>query len=312
LRADKNHNKYKMMPLLNQKRTLSVTLLSLSLLSANSHAEQNYQTELLVGYEKEDADTSTDKTTGLSAEIYFSPVNTESKPLAQAAFLDKSSSATVGYFQSETDLLNSTFNSIDQSGPLISINYITEANAFIFGATYSKIDGDTNPNFVEIDGRLAGFSIGKYLNDSSAINIIYKNSEADYRDTASNQTIATLDIDSYELSYNAVQSFDAARYFRFSAGIELINKSDSSSVKEDNHELEVLGEYYFSRMTSLGASAAFNSGDDVSDEGTTLAIGFTHFFVPQFALNIELTKFNADDNQTEDTDSISVVAIARF
>jgi hypothetical protein len=298
--------------LLYQKRTLSVTLLSLSLFSANSHAEQNYQTELLLGYEKEDADTSTEKTLGLSAEIYFSPVNTENKPLAQAAFLDKSSSAIVGYIDSKTDLQNSTFNSIELSGPLISINYITEANAFIFGATYSKLDGDTNPNIVEIDGSLAGFSIGKYLNDSSAVNISYASSEAEYRDTASNQTIITLDIDYYEFSYNIIQSIGTASYYRFNAGIELINKSDSSSVKEDNHELEVLGEYYFTRMTSLGAAASFNSGDDVSDEGKTLAIGFTHFFMPQFAINIDLTKFNADDSQTEDTDSISVEAIARF
>ena len=57
------------------KQTLSVTLLSLSLLSVNSHAEQSYQEEYTAGYEKEDADTSSDKTIVLSAEIYFSPVN---------------------------------------------------------------------------------------------------------------------------------------------------------------------------------------------------------------------------------------------
>lgn len=311
LRADYNHNKYKEIQLLYLKLTLSVTLLSLSLLSVNSHAEQNYQTELLVGYEKEDADTSTDKTTGAGAEIYFSPVNTENKPLAQAAFLDKSSSAIVGYIKSETDLQNSTFDSIELSGPLISINYITETNAFIFGATYSKLDGDTNPDLITIDSKLAGFSIGKYLNDSSAVNFSYTSGDTDYRSTTSSQT-ATLDIDYYELSYNTVQSLNATSYYRFSAGIELINKSDSNSMEEDNSELEVLGEYYFTRMTSLGASASFNSGDDISDEGKTLAIGFTHFFVPQFALNIDLTTFNADDSQTEDTDSISVEAIARF
>ena len=90
------------------KRTLFVTLLSLSLLSANSHAEQNYQVELLVGYEKEDADTLTDKIIGLGAEIYFSPVNTENKPLAEAAFLDKSSSVIVAYIELKSDLQNSS------------------------------------------------------------------------------------------------------------------------------------------------------------------------------------------------------------
>ena len=311
LRADYNHNKYKEMQLLYLKRTLSVTLLSLSLLSVNSHAEQIYQTELLVGYEKEDADTSTNKTTWAGAEIYFSPVNTENKPLAQAAFLDKSSSAIVGYIKSETDLQNSTLDSSELSGPFISINYTTETNAFIFGATYYKLDGDTNPDLITTDNKIAGFSIGKYLNDSSAVKFSYISSDADYRSTTSSQT-AIRDIDYYELSYNTVQSLNATSYYSFGIGFELIRRDSSNSDKEVNNEFEVSGEYYFTRMTSLGASALFNSGDDISYEGNTLAIGFTHFFVPQFALNIDLTTFNADDSQTEDTDSVSVVAIARF
>ena len=53
--------------MLYPKWMLSVTLLSLSLLSANSLAEQSYQVEITGGYEKEDADTSTDKSTSLGA-----------------------------------------------------------------------------------------------------------------------------------------------------------------------------------------------------------------------------------------------------
>lgn len=293
------------------KRTLSVTLLSLSLISANSYAEQSYQTELLVGYEKEDADTSTYKTTGLGAEIYFSPVNTENKPLAEAAFLDKSSSVIVGYIKVKSELQNANVNSIDANGPLIAINYITETNAFILGAVYSKQDIDMDPNLATGDIKLTGINIGKYLNDSSAVEFSYTSGDAEYQFATSNLT-TSLEIDYYELSYKTVQPLDATSYYSFGAGIELIKKSDSSSVNEDNHEFEILGEYYFTRMTSLGAAASFNSGDDVSQEGKTLAIGGTHFFIPQIALNISLSKFIADDSQTEDTDSISVAAIARF
>jgi hypothetical protein len=71
------------------KRILSVSLLNLLLFSSCGYADENYQTEIFGGYEKEDADTTTDKIIGLGAEIYFSPVNTDNKPLAEAAFLDK-------------------------------------------------------------------------------------------------------------------------------------------------------------------------------------------------------------------------------
>ena len=293
------------------KRVLSVKLLSISLLSADIHAEQNYQTELFGGYEKEDADTSTDKTIGVGAEIYFSPINTESKPFAQAAFLDKSSFVTVGYINQKVDLQNASVDSLDLGGPLIGINFITETDAFILGVFYSKLDGDTNPSQLTIDSKLIGFVIGKYLNDSTTVEVSYTSGDAEYDNTISNQTF-TLDIDYYELTYNTVQWLGATSYYDFSIGFELIRKDNSNSVKEDNHELKVLGNYYFTRMTSLGLAASFNSGDDISDEGQTLAINFNHFFAPQIALKVGLSKFNADDIQTEDADSFSFDVIARF
>jgi hypothetical protein len=173
------------------------------------------------------------------------------------------------------------------------------------------LDGDTNPDLLTIDSKIFGFSIGKYINDSTAVVASYSNGDSEYLNTTSSQAF-TLDIDYYELSYITVQRLGATNYYSFGIGFELTRKDNSNSVKEDNNEFKVSGEYYFTRMTSLGASASFNSGDDISDEGKALAIGFTHFFVPQFALNIGLSTFNADDSQTEDTDSISLVAIARF
>lgn len=305
-----NINKSKEIQLLYLKRTLSVTLLNLSLFSANSYAEQNYQTELSGSYQRSDADTSTDKTTALSVEIYFLPVNTENKPLAQAAFLDKSSSVALAYIKHKTDLQNSNINSIDIDGPQIEINYITETNAFILGVVYETLDFDTNNNLVTGDSKTTGITIGKYLNDSSAVKLSYISNDIEVRNTTSNQASST-DIDYYNLSYNTVQSLDATSYYRLSAGIEL-RKSESTSMKEDNHELAVLGEYYFNRMTSLGVAASFNSGDNVSQEGKILGIGATHFFIPQVALDIGVSRFIADDSQTEDTDSISVNIIARF
>ena len=293
------------------KQRVFVTLLSLILFSSISYAEQNYQTEIMGGYEKEDADTSTDKTIGLGAEIYFTPVNTENKPLAQAAFLDKKSSVVVGYINSKTDLQNASVDSIDLGGPLITINYITEIDAFILGATYSKLDGDTTPDLLTIDGKVVGFTIGKYINDSTTVQASYTSADAEYRNTTSSQT-STLDIDYYELTYNTVQGLGATSYYSFGVGFELIKKDSSSSAKEDNNEFKVTGGYYFSRVTSLGVAASFNSGDDISDEGQTLAIGFTHFIAPQIALGIGLSKFNADDNNTEDTDSISLSVVARI
>ena len=296
--------------MLHLKRTLLATLLSLSLFSINSHAEQNYQTQLLGGYTKIDADTSTHKLTELSAEIYFSPVNTENKPLAEAAFLDKSSSIGIGYFKQKTELPNTSIGSFDVNGPAILLNYITDTNNYILGALYADRDLDTDSGLVTGDIKNIGFSFGKYLDDSSTIEFSYLSTENKQQATTSNQTFSN-DTDQYNLSYKTVQSIDTTRYYGVGASIELI-KSETGSVKEDNHELEILGQYYFTLMTSLGVEASFNSGDDVSQEGRTLGIEATHFFIPQIAANIGLSRFTADDSQTEDDDLISIELIARF
>lgn len=292
-------------------RLIFITLFGSLLVVPLCNAEQYYQTEIIGGYEKEDADTSTGKTISFGFQYYFAPVNTNSSPLSEAAFLDKKGSIVAGYINSKSDLQNSTVDSIDSSGPLIAINYITETDAFILGAIYSKLDGDINPSLATIDATIVGFTIGKYINNSTSLEASYSRVEADYMNTSSSQ-IFELNIDYYELTYKTVQELGDDNFYSFNIGYTLTNKDDSTSTKEDNNEVIVSGGYYFSRMTSLDLSASFNSGDDVSDEGQTLGIGFTHFIAPQIALEIEMSKFSADDNNTEDLDSISFDVIARF
>jgi hypothetical protein len=304
-------NKCKQIEFLYLKRVLYITLLSFSLLSVNSHAEQNYQIELQGGYEKEDADTSTDKSTALSVEIYFSPVNTENKPLAEAAFLDKSSSVIIGYIKVNSDFKNSGLSTINASGPLFAINYVTETDAFILGAVYSMQDIDTDPDLATGDTNIIGFNIGKYLDDTSAIEVSYISTDTGIQSATLSQT-SSIDIENYSLSFKTVRPLNDTSFYRFGTSFEY-TKTDSTSVNDnDSQRLEVQGEYYFTRMTSLGAMASFNSSDDITPEGKTLAIGGTHFFIPQIALTISWSKFFALNSQDEDTDSISVDAIARF
>jgi hypothetical protein len=208
-------------------------------------------------------------------------------------------------------LQNSSINSIDANGPLFSINYVTKTDGFIIGAVYSTQDVEVDPDVITGDIKTTGIEVGKYLNDSSAIRFTYMNSDTEVRSNVSSLA-ASLDIDSYKLAFKTVQPLYNTSYYLFSAGVELINKNDSTSVKEDNNEFSIFGEYYFTSMTSLGVGALYNSGDDVSDEGLTLGIVGTHFLTQQIALEISFSKFNADDSQAEDIDSISADVIARF
>ena len=287
-----------------------VFLSGLFFFSTASHAEQPYQVELSGGYEEQDADSSTDKSAIISAEVFFSPVKTDNRPLAEAAFLAKSSSVFLGYVKQKSDLKNSNVNRIDFKGPAAGINYITETHAIILSAAYFKQDIDTDNNLITGDTTVASFSIGKYLDDNSAVTFSYSTLDSQLRNTMTNQRFSD-DAKQYGLSYKTIQPLGNSRYFGLQADIELI-KSDSASIKEDNRDFSIQGQYYFSRMTSLGVEAALNSGDDISQEGKRIAVELTQFFLPQFALNLSWSKFFADDSLIENNNVISVNAIARF
>lgn len=293
------------------KWMLYVLLSNIMLLSHDCYAEETYLMELRGEYSKEDAETFTDKIVGFSAEVFFSRVNTAGKPLAQAAFLDKKSSVEFGYINVESDL-NNTDIEFTVGGPFVGINYITSASAFIINAFYFNGDGDSNPDRFTLHEQIFGFAIGKYINNSSAIQISFLREDGQIDDTVTFQTI-TVDSDIYGLEYKLVQSLSNNNFYSIDIGVGTTKKEDSSiSNREENNFLSATGEYYFTRMTNLGIGIILNSGDDASQEGHTYEIGFKHFLIPYVALGIAYSKFRADDTSTEDYDSISFEIIGRM
>ena len=286
-------------------RTLPVSILFLFSLSTQSHAEPSYQTEFSADYEKIDIGNTTVEPSVISAEIFFSPVNTEFKPLEEAAFLSKSSSFALKYRQ-----LNYNDDLFDSSGPLIEINYITEASAFIVGAYYFKQDQDTDSAFFTSEYTENGITIGKYLNSSTTINFTYLSSETEARLTGIGR-VFSIEHDRYILSYKAVPSSGSNTFYGLGATVEL-SQSDDGSTKERRSRLNLQGKYYLSRFTGIGASTSFFFSDESSLEAKSLKINATHFFTPQFSFSIGFSKFFTNDEQAEDYDSISYSATARF
>lgn len=290
------------------KLPIFLTLLSTSVLSIEVYAQQSYQTELIADYEKQEADTSTSKILDAGAIFFLEPVNTDNKPLAEAAYLDKSSAIGVLYLKRETKFENANVDTFDTDVVGVLINYVTAANSFILGGFYSSIDYETNNNIVTGDGDLYGISLGKYLDDSTSIELSIIENDSDQKTASSQFSIKNTLI---TFNYKTVEQLASGNFYGFAANVELI-KQDVNSVKADNREISIAGDYYFTLETSLGASLTLNSGDDAGDEGKTLAINASHFFNPHIALNIELSRFSADNDLEEDNDTVAAAIIARF
>lgn len=290
------------------KLAVLITLLSTSAFTIEAYAQQSYQTELVAFYEKQDDDTTTSKTLELTATYFLEPVNTDNKPLAEAAYLNKSSSIAASYLNRETKFENANVDTFDTDLAGLMINYVTAADSFILGGLYASIDYDTNNDFVTGDGDLYGISLGKYLDNSTSIELSIIKNNSDQQTTLSQFKIRNTFI---AFNYKTIEQLASGDFYGFSANVELI-KQDVNSVKADNREISIAGDYYFTLETSLGASLTLNSGDDASDEGKTFAINTTHFFNPRIALYLELSRFSADNNLEEDNDSVAAAIVARF
>ena len=280
------------------KRTLIALLPCLLLISTNAHTANTYQAEFTGGFRKIDKNVSTE-TTALAANFYLSPVNTEDKPLAAAAFLDKSSSISVGYTRQDVDATE-----IDTS--LIGVNYITKKGSYIFSTGYRAADFSVNNNQASADFEVKALGFGKYLDQWSSLKFDYLNSEA--KNIVTNSNISFIDSKVYALSYITIRPISSNQFYGI--GLNTVLQKNSDDTK--NRAVGISGAYYVDRSTSFAANASFNSGDVTSREGNIFRIGAEHFFTPQINLGVELSKFIAKDSMTEDSDSYSIIISSRF
>lgn len=287
------------------KRTLTVLLPCLYLLVSNAFAANSYQSEFSGGYSEIERSSSTE-ITSLTASFYLSPVNTEDKPLAAAAFLDKSSSITIGFSRQQVKTPQSPMGNAEIDGSSIGGNYITEKSGYIFSVGFRNSDFLTDNNQTSADFETKALRFGKYLDDWSSLEFDYQNNET--KNIVSSSNILFIDSKVYSLNYTTIRPINKQRYYGLGVRAGLLKGSDDRK----NQLFSVSGGYYMNRLTSFSAAISTNSGDRISIEGNTFGIGTQHFFTPQITLGARLAKFIAKDSSTQDSDSYSIFISSRF
>jgi hypothetical protein len=312
------------MLLLNRKLTVTALLVGLSLFSSASNSRSSrhyeersdpdkYSVELIGSYGQLETDDTTIKTkiAAISAEIYFDEIDSTGKPLAFAAFLNKKTSLSLFYSKADTDFeFNNTVDTIEETGTGIGFNYISEEDNYIFGLIYSSSDTTDNEDRDVAESSLTGINIGKYINESSAIEFVYTQSTTDLIGSifSANEKITT---DVAKLSYENLLDFGDEIFIYFAGSASQI-KNDGFGVKETNQEYVLTSEVFFNTKTSLILSGEFNSGDDLLSKGRTISAGGTYFMTTKFAVNVIISQFAPDEESEQDETSAFISAIARF
>ena len=168
----------------------------LTLLFLSPFSSADYQAELQLSYV-----TSTQDTKGMVSGVdiestidsnkidsrltaYMDPVITADKPLAEAAFLNKTSNVSLHYSKNDSKNKNTfsfqpppftTESNFDIDSYGFGLNYITERRNWIIGAAAFKSSSEEKDAHIPNTNTAKRWSLhtGKYLTDSSSLQISY-------------------------------------------------------------------------------------------------------------------------------------------
>jgi hypothetical protein len=273
-------------------------------LAAQEAAQQHkFQFEVLGGWVNSTTDTSPDVEINqyvVAGTYHLQPVMLADHPWSEAPFLEHSTWVSlgvsyttfdVGSFSADGPLFGAGFRFADKQTPVAA-----EVNFSI-----GTLDGDAG---IDIDRTIVNGSVGYWLKPNAIIGV----------DIGMEETEANSMLDVEELRYGifgkVVHDLGSGRAINGEARLGVATIDDSTT-KDDNFEVGIAGDFYFTPQYSAGALVEISTGDAVSAEGTTVGVRGTAWFTPQAALNVSFTTFMADDS-TFDEDTLAVFFDLRF
>lgn len=213
----------------------------------------------------------------IGATAHLKPVNTTGHPFAEAAFLEKSSYASLDYVDITADIGN---REKDYDGLAFSGRYVFPDSDFIVEAALETGDLDT----VSIGG-------GVYLDGSTTIIGFFETSD----DNAG-------DIDVLGAKYRLLTNVQAGNTLAVGAHLKYIDAG-----RDDAIEAGAEADYYVNDFTSVGALLNITQGDF---DSVAFGIRGQHFLSPELAIGVSIVRLDPD--QGKEADTFSLTGLVRF
>lgn len=242
---------------MKSNKTKMFTLIALAS-AANYALADNYQYEASIGLSDGDAESgnaSADiESVNLSFVAHFSEVDTSKGPLAEASFLDRASSVSVNYFDTEADFGAERADSNDIAAVLRLVHGS--------GVTAELLVADGELERVNTES--LGLSLGYYVAENTEIGISYIDVE-----------VADVDTDSIFLGVKHVSAGDLA--FSVEAAVGTVdNGSDDDTAYNFEGILYPTSQFGFGiNFTTIDSDIDSDSFEFFADWFVTPAIGVT-------------------------------------
>ncbi len=278
--------------------------------SVAAYGEEQYQSEVSVGYSQTKEGDYKAALYGISGEVFFEPVNTAEHAYAEAAFLERIGSvfATANNGEIESGGLKG-----DGTAFGLGINFAKPDLPLTFSAFYVNNSTEYDSPFSnksEADGY--GLSVGNYFLPRLLAGIMYNR-------TKSETTYLTLSFSSKDTEYGLFAKY----VHELGQGMELslegtvareTYESGFSDEKASNINSALSVDYYFNRGLSAGIDVERGAGEIQGFEGMTYGVNVRYFITPRLSVSVGYDKFfNAhNDEGFEDAKSYDAVIAARF
>lgn len=239
------------------------TLLGIALLATTAQAaESTYRGELSASYGQSNEDESLFDSSfyGLKGTYYFSGVNTRNHPLAEAAFLEKSSNIYVQGSRIDLDNFDYTVDLV-----ALGVDYYIPDSMLFVGAAIAQAHVDDG--FGSDNDSVWTAKLG--ITPISGLQVW-------------SEFMEDVDVsDSWNLN---------AKYVTPLSGETALNLEARYEDDEDDSTTSLVADYYLSRNFSLGAGVGFGEDDD------SYLVRSRYFFTDKFSLEVNYA--TGDDSNT--------------
>lgn len=305
-----------------------ILVLSSLFLFTIAFAQETYRTRISAGYLYFDDELDYELNDyGISASVFFSPVDPKDHLRAEASFLERIGGVSV--FGSLSDF--ETGNGYEGDGFFygVSTTLMKPKLPFMLAAKYAKQEDEYDkPIDSERSIDYLGLSMGYFVSDTLLLDVSFTRSKEDREmkivliDNYSFVLNSTIEYDAYGISAKYVNEKSGHGGFNIEGGVKIIEKEKGVSI--DNYDYRYRyddgtnlifgahGDYYFNQDISIGGTAQINTGDNKDDEGAILGANAMYFITPRISMGCSYTKFFADNDEGKDEDVIKAMASIRF
>lgn len=275
---------------------LSILIIAVSaVMNLQPLSAEGYQVEASGSYFYSKTDSIKYKEYSLFLTGYFQEVNTDGKPYAEAAFLQKTGYLTVtGTKIKDDEGSEGEFSGLTYGGELGIVFPVVPV--FIKGG-YLRNDSDGDWNYDRSINTFSG-EIGYYLTDNLAVagNFVKEFAHVEYDTYPKTETKNS----TYGCNFKYVNMISNTMALNIEGSYDRISSKTEGLDKLINNEYVIGADFYFTPQIGIGGSIEINKGDDKDYAGNTYKLQASAFLTQNIGIFVGIGKYKAEDSATED------------